>query len=93
MLLKSVRTLSSLLCAWLQREPERRRIDVEQHVAGGDVLALLHRDASDLAGNVGRDQHLLGPDIGVVGGDVAAARQIEDEPADEREQRERRRAE
>ncbi len=25
-----------------QREAERRRIDLEQHVAGGDVLALLH---------------------------------------------------
>ena len=65
----------------LERELERGRVDDKQLVAGVDVLALLHRDASDLAGNIRCDQHLLGTDIGVVGGDVASAGEIEDQAA------------
>ncbi len=53
-------------------------IDLEQLVAGLDVLALAHDDARDLAGDVRRDQHLLRADIGVVGGDVAARAEIEE---------------
>ena len=44
---------------------------------GADVLAFAHGDARDLAGDVGRDQHLLGAHIGVVGRDVAAAHEVE----------------
>ena len=59
------------------RQLERHRVDLEQGVAGRDLLAFLHRDADDLAGNVGGDQNLLRADIGVVGGHVAAAVEIE----------------
>ena len=66
----------------VERELERHGIDLEQLVARLDVLAFLHHDLDDLAGDVGRDQHLLRADIGVVGGHVAAAIEIEHEPAD-----------
>jgi hypothetical protein len=52
-------------------------VECEQHVARLDVLAFDHGDPDDLAGDVGRDQHLLRADIGVVGGDVAPAQEIE----------------
>ena len=68
-------------------ELERHRIDFEQHVAGRHVLALLHRDADDLAGNVRRDQHLLRADVGVVGRDVAAAHQVDRKPGERHDER------
>ena len=55
-------------------------------LTGLDVLAFLHGDLVDLAGHFGRDQNLLRADIGVVGGHVAAARQIKCQPGDQRDQ-------
>ena len=52
-------------------------VDGEELIARFEQLALAHGDAHDLAGNLGRDQHLLGADVGVVGGDVAATENIE----------------
>ena len=69
------------------RQPERHRVDLEQFVARRHMLAFLHQDTADLAGNVGRDEHLLGPDIGIVGRDVAAAREEEGQSTGERDQR------
>ena len=66
----------------VERKLERFGIDLEQLIARLDVLAFLHHDLDDFAGDVGRDQHLLSADIGVVGGHVAAAIEIEHEPAD-----------
>ncbi|OIQ76133.1 hypothetical protein GALL_421900 [mine drainage metagenome] len=60
----------------LHGEAERHRIDFEQHVAFADPLAFAHHDLFDLAGNVRRDQNFLRPDIGIVGGHVAAAIEI-----------------
>src|SRR6266576_1503550 len=51
------------------------------------ALACLYGDVDDLAGDVGRGQNLLGADIGVVGGHVAAAVEIEYQPASQRQQR------
>ena len=68
-------------------KPERDRVDLEQHVALLDLRAFANHDLFDLAGDVGRDQHLLGADIGVVGRHIAAAPKIEHEPADQRDQR------
>ena len=50
-----------------------RRVDVEQRIADLDVLAFLHVDRDDRPGDVGRDDRLVGADIGVVGRNVAAA--------------------
>ena len=52
-----------------------------QLVAGFHVLAFTHHHVQHLAGDVRGDQHLLRADIGVVGGDVAA-RAEPDEDAD-----------
>ena len=41
------------------------------------MLAFVHGDVDDLAGDIRRDQHLLRADISIVGRDVAAAHQIE----------------
>ena len=84
---KSVRTLASLALACWRAKPERLRVDLEQLVAGLDALALAHQHARDLAGDVGRDQHLGAPDIGVVGGDVAAAAEIHRKPDRRKQQR------
>jgi hypothetical protein len=69
-----------------EREAERRRIDLEQHVARGDMLAFLHDGAGDPAGHVGRDQHFLRADVGIVGGNITAAGEIEPK-ADQRRDR------
>ena len=64
----------------LEREAVGDRIEREQLIAGLDVLALDHGDVDDLVGNIRRDQHLLRADVSVVGGDVAAAGEIERKP-------------
>ena len=69
-------------------DAERLGIDLDQRVAGIHALAFGHRDLGDLAGDVRRDEHLLRADIGVVGRDVAAGRQIEIGADRERDQRE-----
>ncbi len=71
----------------VHRELVGHRVDLEQLVALVDLLALLDDDPGDLAGDVGRDQHLLRADIGVVGGHVAAAVQIERDAADDGDDR------
>ena len=63
-----------------ERQPIGRRIDHVQHSADRDVLAFLDGDRGDLAGNVGRHQHLLGAHIGIVGRHDPAAGQIEEKP-------------
>ena len=76
-LAKSVRTEASRASACVDAPLERLRIDLEQRIAGVDALAFRDRHAADLAGDVRRDEHLLRADIGVVGRDVAARREIE----------------
>ena len=49
------------------------RIDVEQRIADLDLLPLDHMHRDDRAGDLGRDERLVGADIGVVGRDIAAA--------------------
>jgi len=66
----------------IDREAERHRVDLEQHVTVVDVLAFLDHDLVDLAGNIRSDQHLLRADIGVVGADIASAVEIEHQSAD-----------
>jgi hypothetical protein len=43
------------------------------------VLAFGHHDCCDLAGDVRRDQHLLGAHLSIVGRDIASAGQMEAE--------------
>jgi hypothetical protein len=43
------------------------RIDVEQRIADLDLLPLDHMHRDDRAGDLGRDERLVGADIGVVG--------------------------
>jgi hypothetical protein len=74
--------LFELRLGLVERELERLAVDLEQLVALLDVLALLHHDLDDLAGDIRRDQHLLRADIGVVGADIAAAIEIEHQTAD-----------
>ena len=62
-------------------------IDVEQRIAGLDLLPLDDVDRDDRAGHLRRDQRLVGADIGVVGRDVAAAVQPPGEAERERDER------
>jgi len=66
----------------VDRKLEGNGIDLEQYVVLVDVLAFLHHDLVDFSGDVGGDQNLLRADIGIVGAHVAAAIEIEHEPAD-----------
>ena len=71
----------------LQRKAERLGIDLEQHVADLHALAFAHHHLADLAGDVRRHQHLLRADIGVVGGHVAAAGEIDGKAGNAGDQR------
>ena len=62
-----------------ERRAIGRRIDVEQRIAGGDLLPLFHVNGNDRTGDVGRDQRLVGADIGVVGRDPTATREPPEE--------------
>ena len=66
-----------------QRRLERRRIDVEQGIADLEDLPFPDVDGDDRTGHVGGDHRLVGADIGVVGRDVAPARQPPVEAADQ----------
>ena len=63
------------------------RIDVEQRIADLDLLPLDDMDGDDRAGDLRRDQRLVGADIGVVGRDIAAAAQPPAEAERERDER------
>jgi hypothetical protein len=65
-----------------ERETERLGVDLEQHVTDLHALAFAHHDLGDLARDIRRHQHLLGADIGVVGGHVAAAGEIDGKAGD-----------
>ncbi len=82
-----LRLVERCLCL-LKRETEWDGIDFEQFVAGFDALAFFHQHFLDLAGNVRRDENLLCADIGVVGGRIAPAGQIECDAADQHDDRE-----
>ena len=64
----------------LRRQAVGHRVDREQLVARRQQLALGDGDAHDLARHLRRDQHLLGADVGIVGGHIAPAHEIEIEP-------------
>ena len=63
-------------------------IDVEQRIADLDLLPLGHMHGDDRAGDLRRDQRLVGADIGVVGRDIAAAAQPPAEAERERDRAE-----
>ena len=54
-----------------QGRPIGGRVDLEQFVADPDMLPFDDVDPNDGAGDLRGDHHLLGADVGVVGGDVA----------------------
>jgi hypothetical protein len=58
-------------------DPERLGIDLEEHVASLDLLVLFDVHLDDLAGDIRRDRRHRLLHIGVVGLDVASARQPE----------------
>ena len=63
------------------------RIDLKEELPLRDHLPLFHGEVGDLAGDVGRDKHFLGADIGIVGGHIAAAIEIERHAGHQRHQR------
>ena len=63
------------------------RIDVEQRIADLHLLPLRHMDGGDCAGDLGRDERLVGADIGVVGRDITPAAQPPAEAERERYER------
>ncbi|CAD5251153.1 hypothetical protein BOSE21B_10914 [Bosea sp. 21B] len=57
----------------LQRDALVAIVELDQRLAGLDLLVLRHRDRGDVGGQLGRDRRHFGADIGVVGRDDEAA--------------------
>ena len=66
---------------------ERFVVEPEERLSGGHALIVVHQNLRDDAGHVGRQIDRLGAHIGILGRNVAAAREIEIGDAEQREDR------
>ena len=76
------------LC-FLDRDAERPIVEPEQHLALGHALVVADLDRNDAARDIGADHRARRLDVGVVGRDIAPARQVPPCGGDQNDERPR----